>query len=251
MIQEQQSGFVAGTLVHTDKGLVPIEQIQVGDLVLSRYANGEGERIYKRVTKTFKSPEKKSILRINFAVDSIRSLAMKTDQKFDMFLFCTEDHAFWVQDHGWVLAGDLTWEHKLVTFDGDTAELRDEQTWPAMMRTSIPEVAICSGYSERNDGFSMLVDFRQGRPILLGGGESEFWGLSYDRRWHPSEEIYKLPADDNDLEVRQYTEATFAYDCGDDELFYTHVYNIEVENNHTYFVGNAGIWVHDASANIS
>ena len=31
----------------------------------------------------------------------------------------------------------------------------------------------------------------------------------------------------------------------------TNVYNLEVEENHTYFVGEEGIWVHDASANIS
>ena len=30
------TGFVAGTLVHTDKGLVPIQEIKVGDGVLSR-----------------------------------------------------------------------------------------------------------------------------------------------------------------------------------------------------------------------
>lgn len=34
------SGFVAGTLVHTDKGLVPIEQIKVGDMVLSKHQSG-------------------------------------------------------------------------------------------------------------------------------------------------------------------------------------------------------------------
>ena len=38
---KQAQGFVAGTLVHTDKGLVPIEQIKVGDMVLSKHENGE------------------------------------------------------------------------------------------------------------------------------------------------------------------------------------------------------------------
>lgn len=32
--------FIAGTPVHTDKGLVPIEQIKVGDLVLSQPEQG-------------------------------------------------------------------------------------------------------------------------------------------------------------------------------------------------------------------
>ena len=31
------SGFVAGTLVHTDKGLMPIQNLKVGDLVLSLF----------------------------------------------------------------------------------------------------------------------------------------------------------------------------------------------------------------------
>jgi len=33
------TGFVAGTLVHTERGLVPIQEIKVGDRVLSRPEN--------------------------------------------------------------------------------------------------------------------------------------------------------------------------------------------------------------------
>lgn len=36
------TGFVAGTLVHTKSGLVPIEQLKVGDLVLSQPDEGGG-----------------------------------------------------------------------------------------------------------------------------------------------------------------------------------------------------------------
>jgi hypothetical protein len=55
--QEEWQGacFMAGTLVHTDKGLVPIEQLKVGDRVLSRSANGRGELIYKAITKTIQT----------------------------------------------------------------------------------------------------------------------------------------------------------------------------------------------------
>ena len=41
---DKNSGFVAGTLVHTDQGLVPIQDIKVGDLVLSKHENGESEK---------------------------------------------------------------------------------------------------------------------------------------------------------------------------------------------------------------
>ena len=46
------SGFVGGTLVHTEEGLVPIEQLKIGDKVLSKAANGLGELIYKAVMNT-------------------------------------------------------------------------------------------------------------------------------------------------------------------------------------------------------
>ena len=42
-IFETGACFVAGTLVHTKEGLVPIEQLKIGDWVLSKPENGEGE----------------------------------------------------------------------------------------------------------------------------------------------------------------------------------------------------------------
>jgi hypothetical protein len=55
---KQEQGFVAGTLVHTDKGLVPIEQIKVGDMVLSKPESGQGELAYKPVVNTFEFEDK-------------------------------------------------------------------------------------------------------------------------------------------------------------------------------------------------
>lgn len=49
----QHACFIAGTLVHTDKGLVPINKIKVGDRVLSRDENNpDAENVYKRVVST-------------------------------------------------------------------------------------------------------------------------------------------------------------------------------------------------------
>lgn len=47
--------FLAGTLIHTEQGLVPIEQIKVGDRVLSKDESGEGELVYKPVVRTVKT----------------------------------------------------------------------------------------------------------------------------------------------------------------------------------------------------
>lgn len=49
------SGFVAGTLVHAKDGILPIEQIKVGDWVLSRPPD-RGENACKRVLRTFTGP---------------------------------------------------------------------------------------------------------------------------------------------------------------------------------------------------
>lgn len=51
-LQQNCAGLAAGTLVHTARGLVPIEQLQVGDQVLSKAADGSGELVFKPIAKT-------------------------------------------------------------------------------------------------------------------------------------------------------------------------------------------------------
>ena len=123
----KQSGFVTGTLVHTDKGLVPIEQLKVGDLVLSKHESGEGELAYKRVMKTFKLPEKQKIIRIAYVqprnmdphfiktiiyenngdYNVLSSEVMEPRISGELYIFCTENHLFWTKESGWVAAKDI------------------------------------------------------------------------------------------------------------------------------------------------
>ncbi|MBK9217841.1 MAG: Hint domain-containing protein [Uliginosibacterium sp.] len=53
--------FVAGTLVHTSEGLKPIEQIKVGDLVLSETGEWCG-RSQQPVTRTFRYEDRELYL---------------------------------------------------------------------------------------------------------------------------------------------------------------------------------------------
>lgn len=132
------TGFVAGTLIHTDKGLVPIQELKVGDRVLSRdESNPNGELVYKPVTSTFESPEKK-VVRMSFSPPRILGLdninkaiadnpnindalaikeffedALKEYGLRDEYpqgearpsiheaaLYCSEDHPFWTEQYG-------------------------------------------------------------------------------------------------------------------------------------------------------
>ncbi|MDN3503494.1 polymorphic toxin-type HINT domain-containing protein [Psychrobacter sp. 5A.1] len=88
-------GFVAGTLVHTDKGLVPIQELKIGDKVLSKDESGKGELVYKPVLRTIKSATKQKIM------TSVNGI------------YCTENHPFFTHVYGedkprWLAAEFIT-----------------------------------------------------------------------------------------------------------------------------------------------
>jgi transcription-repair coupling factor (superfamily II helicase) len=241
-------GFVAGTLVHTDKGLVPIEQIKVGDKVFSKHESGLGEQAYKRVASTFKSLEKMPIVRVCFWGD-------KGDRGGDMHLFCTDNRPFWSEGK-WVLAIDLqipTGSGLIFNLNDSHVTLRDDAGY--VLATSQPDIGACFDYCiDQIENYTMVVDFRQNKPLLVGGGGIGWKGVSYDNPWHRDEDIYYLPNDDDHPEVRFYRnviDSSYNTNIVDKETnptlegaYRAYVYNIEVEDFHTYYVGNAGIWVH-------
>lgn len=98
--------FVAGTLVHTKDGLKPIEQIKVGDWVLSRPENPEEgtATAYKRVSNTFRF-ENKPVVSLSWfqrpADDPTGEKYGGLKSTFD-WVFATPNHPVWVERHGWV-----------------------------------------------------------------------------------------------------------------------------------------------------
>ncbi len=88
--------FAPGTPVMTPDGLVPIEQLREGDLVLSQ-SDTTGEIAYKRITRTFETPDKPVI-----------ELAVTDTLGHMDALQVTPEHPFWVDGQGWVPANELT-----------------------------------------------------------------------------------------------------------------------------------------------
>ncbi|MFZ6760928.1 polymorphic toxin-type HINT domain-containing protein [Undibacterium sp. Ji50W] len=94
-VKDSGGCFVKGTLVHTQNGLVPIENIRVGDWVLSQ-PEETGELAYRFVANTFVYQDK-DIYRVSYV----------NEQGILESIFATPNHPFWVKDVGWVRADHL------------------------------------------------------------------------------------------------------------------------------------------------
>jgi RHS repeat-associated protein len=111
--------FVAGTMVETSGGLKPIEQIQVGDLVVAR-DEATAVTSLKPVVGLFRNSDKE-VLRITLA--SVRGDAET--------LGVTPEHPFRVLGRGWTAAASLQAGDQVEALDGEalvvSGMVRDEQ----------------------------------------------------------------------------------------------------------------------------
>lgn len=95
MQQMREPGcFVAGTLVHTKEGLRPIEQIKVGDLVLSKPESGEGAQSYQPVTKTFSYENRELYLLPMTELDRVTKKPLRYETQY---VALSGTHPIWVE----------------------------------------------------------------------------------------------------------------------------------------------------------
>ncbi|MCD4744587.1 MAG: cadherin-like domain-containing protein, partial [Desulfobacteraceae bacterium] len=87
--------FITGTLVHTDKGLKPIEDVKKGDLVWSKDEK-TSKMLLQKVTKTIITPD-----------HEIYELKISDVNEKTITIGTTVDHPFWVKGKGWIPAIDL------------------------------------------------------------------------------------------------------------------------------------------------
>ena len=144
-MNEDVSGFVAGTLIHTDKGLVPIQDIKVGDLILSKPVlskpeQGSGDIEYKPVISTFTSPKKERIFKVEYFNETVA----KQGEKGRNYILCTSNHPFWVTrqpedtEGEWLSAERLPAGY-LTSAHGDTIALDDYSFIPVRTLPNYPE----------------------------------------------------------------------------------------------------------------
>ena len=93
--------FVAGTLIHTEDGLVPIEEIKPDQMVWAEDPE-TGERALKRVVRLFRN-EKYELVHLQVNGETITT---------------TVGHPFFVQGKGWIAAKELVVGDKFELLDG-------------------------------------------------------------------------------------------------------------------------------------
>jgi TPR repeat protein len=202
------SGFIAGTPVRTPEGPRPIEQLQVGDLVLTRLEAGRAAA--RRISRTAVHPDLE-VLYVGYRVQGAAGASESLTVGFH--------HPFRVEPDGWTAAVRLQPQSgptgHLVLSDGSDALLEGIAPIYATDRPGVVWVGFGGG---RNNA-GTLWNYLERRVVRQA--------VDYDwEAWDPGQRGRPQAAD---------------------LFFRTTVYDIEVEDGHCYFVGPLGVCVADAS----
>lgn len=235
MYVKQKGCFPAGTRILTDQGLVPIQDIKVGDMVLSKPESGKGELCYKPVIRTV-SYENQEVWDLwYFEIEANTNLAELNKNKLLRLsregklngIAVTANHLFWVKDIGWTRLDKLKNSQILRTHDVEIFAL--VLMVNPLRKTTLLNVA--GSYHVRN----ILDTGRKGFDI----DDVEYFDLcEYDETG-----LYRILGSDapspfnvNNQEVHVLT-----------GTFRQKVYNFNVADNQTYFITEKGLWVHNTS----
>lgn len=230
------AGFPAGTRIHTDKGLISIQDIKVGSLVLTMPKTSEGELCYKPVIRAV-SYENKEIwqltyfeIKANTDLSKLnKSKLLQLSRKGKMISnIATPNLTFWVKDVGWTCLDELK--------NGQVIETSNQEIIilvfmvNPLRKTSMQNVA--GSYHASNifdadkkgfdidnvEYFSLLEYGLQGPIRFLGDGNTPSPICVNGESVHVHSEIFRLKT-----------------------------YCLEVEDYNTYFVTKQGLWVHDTN----
>lgn len=248
------SGFVVGTLVHTREGLRPIENIKVGDYVLSKPRSGEGQRSYQRVTRTFEYDDREVYLVSWTTVDSPIPWA----EQDPVIVVVTGTQPIWVKRF----------------VDRDDNSVSEVNAW--MSIEEFYNINFEFNWVQNKSGVDAQVELHDGRVAQLGSvkpllqsreqntgiafKESYYWGENAsgpEVRFLAEGPVVAKQSDglfaeasldiNDTIGYEQYPERSLIRRSGGFLPMKRKVFNIEVDTNHTFYVGKTGILVHNTS----
>ncbi|SDC20598.1 hypothetical protein [Acinetobacter boissieri] len=262
------TGFPAGTLVHTEQGWTPIQDIEVGDLVLSKPENGVGESIYKPVINTFVYENKELWLvevkkhwndeDINGNI--IDSSTYRYTHSLSEFI-ATSNHPVFVMGMGiwdgqqslesinpyiqpqWKRVDQLQQYEIVMNKDGVLFYIKRAQPLYQYQDKNLENLDSTIAWYQKNyyvsqepmetediefynfeEGTAIDIDYCKNENIIKGSSLTDKPGVGINK-----DNVLK---DQN----KQYIPFT------------DNVYNLEVADDHTYFVTMSGVFVHNTSS---
>jgi len=99
-----KNSFTAETIVHTQRGLIAIFEVQIGDMVWS-FEEETGEQQWNEITHLIQGDQEHNLV----------FLALENGETIEV----TGEHPFYIVDEGWVAAEDLTQSSVLTLKDGN------------------------------------------------------------------------------------------------------------------------------------
>ncbi|MCW8039392.1 MULTISPECIES: Hint domain-containing protein [Acinetobacter] len=266
--------FVGGTLVHTERGLVQIQDIQIGERVLSADPI-TGQQSYQAVTKVIKTENQRVIfmefeyqLEPELSLFEKLKLAKEIRAKFGLEgiglpsvqFMVTSEHPFWVAEKGWVTANKLTTEDIVVDKDANkylaTPLGYNTRAQAEIFTTADKDVGMMPDYGLDLSVYGRPIDLKTGNILSWNETIKNNFNLSklYSKNTHWKEDLLEqLPEEDRaNAHFHGFSQGdwvnpeTIQWDEGEGYVTTT-VYNLEVETTHTYFVGEYGIWVHQCA----
>jgi RHS repeat-associated protein len=148
-----KNSFPAGTLVHTKDGLKPIEEIKVGDKVLSMDEN-TGTFSYQPVTDLIQSEQPYRLIKIT--LDSGKSIE------------ATAEHPFYIKGKGWNPASSLKVGQVLELHNGTTVVVAEVDS--SVRREMVYNLAVANthNYFVGENGVLVHNTFQNQLPERLG-----------------------------------------------------------------------------------
>ena len=253
--QDLNSGFVGGVLVHTDKSLVKISDIKVGDLVLSKDQNNhEGELVYKPVVRIIEA-ENVPVYFASFTPEALDELPVwkLSDHTLYADVLCTAIHPFCVESTGWITAEQLKRGHNVSLKDGSKAYcegggFEGNEGFEIVFKTEQPTVGYIPKFnSETNHG--RFIDLETGLTLSFGGYDPVFRKLFIEDNDWREKLLAQTPIEHRDhaefygFRHGFWQEASGIEWADGEGPVTTTVYNIEVADTHTFFVSEQGVWV--------
>ncbi len=295
--------FVAGTLVHTQEGLKPIEQIKVGDLVLSKPESGEGELSYQPVTRTFQY-EDREVYYVRVSVRVEQAGGEPTWERNEMAV--TGGHPVWVTQlervaqtksekasfpdgdvrtdvHGWMSIEELylrRWKHRwtkskqgvyrIHTILADGRHATISAIHPILQSLGQAHIQLRDGLAKghyKPHPLHYLIDEFLKIPeddVGVAFDDSEYWreeamgetivfgprGAYHSKEVKPMTNMGPCWVDTDGYDYTGYdseSPMSVIKRSGGHLPMRRTVYNLEVANTHSYFVGELGLWVHNTS----